>query len=44
MTMLYTETPVMKLHEWIPIDKVNWATLSYNRNAIQLCLEIGKPC
>jgi hypothetical protein len=28
--------PVMKLHEWVQIGKVNWQGLSRNPNAIQL--------
>ena len=34
--MSNTEQLFMKLHEWIPIDKVDWSGLSRNPNAIHL--------
>jgi hypothetical protein len=30
------ETHIMKLREWIPIDKLDWSYLSSNPNAIHL--------
>ena len=35
-TMLYTETHLMKLREWVQIDNLDWEGLSRNPNAIQL--------
>jgi|SaaInlStandDraft_5_1057022.scaffolds.fasta_scaffold23917_4 hypothetical protein len=33
------EFKYMKLHDWIPIDKVNWTELSENPNAVQLLVQ-----
>ncbi|GAF67664.1 unnamed protein product, partial [marine sediment metagenome] len=36
MSTQYKEFKYMKLHDWIPIDKIVWTEFSENPNAIQL--------